>query len=518
MRNRLLPIDLRGLIFFVVVLSVLATLANGLIVAYRVQRDALINSALEANSAYAAKVASSIGDLLTASQSRLKYSADLLSAHWDDPVAVRAEAVRLQSQDADFNSIVIVDDQGKVLQAYPDTLQIVGSTVRPDGLQFVLAQQRPLISAAYLSVTGNLVVAISQPIFNASGQFIGAIGGSVYLLKHSVLHSIISNHFHQEGTVALVVDGNRRLLYHPDQKSLGETVDDDAAVTAALRGNVGALQVLASSGASMLTGYAPVPLAGWAVVVQLPAERALSTLEKLLKEVFEGMIPAGIVGLGLIFAATALIARPLRQLSAIALQLAAVDTTTQLQRVNAWYREASAIRRAMLTGVQLLQQKLGRLIQEAQSDPLTGLANRRAMTAVLDLLEQAEQPYAVLALDIDHFKRINDSFGHDAGDNALKFIAQTLKQNSRTGDLACRSGGEEFTLVLPDTTLEVAVVIAERIRESIAASEIPGIGKLTLSIGVARRCAETPTPEAVVRRADECLYRAKNEGRNRVVS
>ncbi|HWD33049.1 MAG TPA: sensor domain-containing diguanylate cyclase [Pseudomonas sp.] len=518
MRNRLLPIDLRGLIFFVVLLSVLATLANGLIVAYRIQRDALIHSALEANSAYAAKVASSIDDFLTAAQSRLKYSADVLSSDWGNPAVLRAEARRLQAQDADFNSIVIVDDKGKVLQAYPDTLQIVGSTVRPDGLQSVLAQQRPLVSTAYLSVAGNLVVAISQPIFNASGKFLGAIGGSVYLLKQSALHSVISNHFHQEGTLALVVDGNRRLLYHPDHKRIGEALEGSEAVAAAFQGNMGSIQVTTGTGSSMLTGYAPVPQASWAVVVQLPAQRALSTLGQLLKEVFEGMIPAGIVGLGLIFAATALIARPLRQLSAIAQQLAAAETTTQLQRVNAWYREASAIRRAMLTGVQLLQQKLGRLTQEAQSDPLTGLANRRAMTAVLDLLDQAEQHYSVLSLDIDHFKRINDTFGHDAGDNALKFIAEILKRNSRTGDLACRSGGEEFTLVLPDTPLEVAIVIAERIRESIAASEAPVVGKLTLSIGVACRCAESPTPEAVLKVADERLYRAKTEGRNRVVS
>lgn len=518
MRNRLLPIDLRGLIFFVVVVSVLATLANGLIVAYRIQRDALTHSALDANSAYAAKVASSIGDFLTAAQSRLKYSAGVLSADWNNPAALRTEAMRLEAQDADFNSIVIVDDKGKVLQAYPDTLQIVGATVRPDGLALVLAQRRPLISAAYMSVSGNLVVAISQPIFNASGQFLGAIGGSVYLLRQSALHSVISNHFHQEGTLALVVDGNRRLLYHPDPKRIGEALDGHEAVAAASQGNIGSMQVTTHTGISMLTGYAPVPLAGWTVVVQLPAERALSSLRQLLKEVIQGMIPTGIVGLGFIFAATALITRPLRQLSAIALQLAAMETTTHLQRVNAWYREASAIRQAMLTGVQLLQQKLGRLTQEAQTDALTGLANRRAMNALLDLLDQAEQHYSVLSLDIDHFKRINDTFGHDAGDVALKFIAQELNRNSRTGDLVGRAGGEEFTVVLPDTTLEVAIAIAERIRESIAASEVPGVGKLTLSIGVACRSAASPSQEAVLRLADERLYRAKEEGRNRVVS
>ncbi|MBH3428923.1 sensor domain-containing diguanylate cyclase [Pseudomonas alkylphenolica] len=518
MRHRLLPINLRGLIFFVVILSVLATLANGLIVAYRIQRDALIHSTLDANSAYAAKVASSIGDFLLAAQSRLKFSAEVLSAHWDDPAVIRAEAMRLQAQDADFNSIVIVDDKGKVIQAYPDTLQIVGSTVRPDGLQFVLAKQRPLISGAYVSVGGNQVVAISQPIFNASGQFLGAIAGSVYLLKQSTLYSVISNHFHQEGTSAWVTDGDRRLLYHPDQKRIGQEANGNAAVAVALQGSSGSMQLNTDTGDSMLTGYAPVPLANWAVVVQLPADRALATLGQLLKEVFQGMIPAGIIGFGLVFAAAALIARPLRQLSAIARQLSTTDTITQLQRVHAWYHEASSIRQAMLTGVQLLQQKLGQLAQEAQSDPLTGLANRRAMTDVLELLEHAEQPYSLLLLDIDHFKRVNDSFGHDAGDSALQFISEILKRNSRAGDLACRYGGEEFVLVLPSTSKEVAIAIAERIRETVAASEVPIVGELTLSAGVACRGTEASTPEFVLRQADACLYRAKSEGRNRVIS
>jgi len=208
----------------------------------------------------------------------------------------------------------------------------------------------------------------------------------------------------------------------------------------------------------------------------------------------------------------------LRQLSAAADQLAAPQTTEQLRQVHAWYRDASAIRQAMLTGVQLLQQKLGQLSHEAQSDPLTGLANRRAMGGVLDLLAKTGQAYSVLALDIDHFKKVNDTFGHDAGDVALKEVAGILKQNSRTGDLACRSGGEEFALILPDTPLDTARVIAERIREHIAQTEVPQVGKLTMSIGVACRSADTPMPESVLKLADERLYRAKQSGRNRVMA
>ena len=140
------------------------------------------------------------------------------------------------------------------------------------------------------------------------------------------------------------------------------------------------------------------------------------------------------------------------------------------------------------------------------------------MNDMLNLLVQTNQPYSVLALDIDHFKRVNDTFGHDAGDIALKKVAEILKHNSRANDLACRSGGEEFSLILPDASQETASAIAERIRENIADSEITGVGKLTISIGVASKGLEPVTPQAVLKLADERLYRAKESGRNKVVA
>jgi diguanylate cyclase (GGDEF)-like protein len=517
-RSRPFPIDLRGLILFFVLLSVVGTLCNSLYVAYRVQRQSLIHSTLEANAAYAAKVASSIGEFLNSAHSRLNYSANILGQHWNDPEVLREEAIRLQAQDSDFNSIAIVDAEGKVLQAYPDTSQIVGATLTSEGIQQALKERRPSVSAAYTSTAGNLVVFISQPVFNPSGKFLGVVGGSVYLLKQSAFHTVISRHFHHEGTFAFVADGNRRLLHHPDPKRIGEVLNWSLSVDAALRGESGALEGPNYKGIPMLAGFAQVPDANWAVVVQQPRERSLAPLGRLMRNMVLGMIPAGLLGLGLILLGTSLIARPLRQLSAAANQLASPQTSEQLQQIHAWYRDASAIRQAMLTGVQLLQQKLGQLSHEAQSDPLTGLANRRAMGGVLDLLAKTGQAYSVLALDIDHFKRVNDTYGHDAGDVALKEVADILKQNSRAGDLACRSGGEEFALILPDTPLDTAAAIAERIREHVAQTDVPLVGKLTMSIGVACQGADALTPESVLKLADERLYLAKQSGRNRVMA
>lgn len=509
-------LSLRWLILALVLLSVLATLSNSLFTAYRVQRDALMAHALESNSAYAAKVASSLSEFIHSAQNHLRYGAEELGREWGRADALREEAVRLQKQDNDFNSIAIIDINAKVLEAYPDTLQINGSTLRSDAISKAIDAKRPFISSAYKSVAGNLVVFVSEPIYDASDRYVGIIGGSIYLRQDNALHTLISQHFHHEGTFAFVADQDRQLLHHPDTSRIGETLGWSKTVDAALRGESGSMTVRNYKGVSMLAGYAQVPEAGWAVVAQQPRDVSLATLNTLMRDVLLGMVPAGLIGFFLISVGTFMICRPLNRLSRIARQLSAPQAIEHLRDVKAWYREAFSIRQAMLAGVELLQAKIGRLNQQALADPMTGLANRRAMDDELRGLERAGRTYSVLSLDIDHFKKVNDTFGHDKGDLAIKQVAHTLQKHSRNGDLACRAGGEEFLLILPETDIESASVIAERIRQAIETCDIPTVGHITASIGVAT-CEQMPTTaETVLKMADECLYRAKQGGRNRV--
>ncbi|MEN5241134.1 sensor domain-containing diguanylate cyclase [Pseudomonas atacamensis] len=511
-------LNLRWLILSLVLLSVLATLGNSLVTAYRVQRDALVDHALQSNSAYAAKVASSLAEFIHSAQNHLRYSASELGKAWGDPSVMRAEALRLQKQDGDFNSIAIIDSTAKVLEAYPDTLQINGSTLRSDAILKAIEAKRPFISSAYTSAAGNLVVFISEPVYDAAERYVGIIGGSVYLREDNALHTLISRHFHHEGTFAFVADQDRQLLFHPEAARIGDTLGWSKTVDAALRGESGSMSVRNYKGVPMLAGYAQVPGAGWAVVAQQPREVSLAPLNTLMRDVLLGMLPAALIGFVLIWFGTLLICRPLNQLSRIARQLSAPQASEELRHVKAWYHEAFSIRQAMLAGVQLLQAKLGHLNQQVLTDPMTGLANRRAMDQELRRLERSGQTYSVLSLDIDHFKRVNDTFGHDKGDLAIKQVAHTLQTYSRVGDLACRAGGEEFLLILPQTDVESASAIAERIRQAVATSDIPTVGRITASIGVAT-CEHLPTTaEIVLKKADECLYRAKQGGRNRVES
>jgi two-component system cell cycle response regulator len=173
-----------------------------------------------------------------------------------------------------------------------------------------------------------------------------------------------------------------------------------------------------------------------------------------------------------------------------------------------------------------LRGQLRESVELALVDPLTGLYNRRYMETHLRLLSEQSRsegsPLSILVADIDHFKSINDTHGHDAGDAVLREVAARLRRNTRGVDLVCRLGGEEFVIVMPDTDGPAAMQVAERLRACVAAEPFRIAAStqicVTASVGVATLDKEEDTPEILFKRADNALYAAKREGRNRVVS
>lgn len=157
-------------------------------------------------------------------------------------------------------------------------------------------------------------------------------------------------------------------------------------------------------------------------------------------------------------------------------------------------------------------------------DPLTGLFNRRylddTLTQEIHRCQRGGQPLCVAMLDIDHFKHFNDTYGHEAGDDVLRALGLLFTQWARTSDMVCRYGGEEFTIILRDTTLDQVLPRLNELRERIARAPIVSEGRqlpsLTISVGVTQLEAEVATPVAILNRADAALYQAKQNGRNRV--
>lgn len=153
----------------------------------------------------------------------------------------------------------------------------------------------------------------------------------------------------------------------------------------------------------------------------------------------------------------------------------------------------------------------------AHRDALTGLLNRRQFYHLIEHITPAAYDFSLLLVDADHFKRINDLFGHQKGDEVLIQLSRTLEQHSRSGDYVFRWGGEEFLILLPHTSQDTAVSVAERLREAIADIDIPGLSGCTASIGIARHLPGE-TLDELFKRVDDALYRAKNSGRNKVLA
>lgn len=179
------------------------------------------------------------------------------------------------------------------------------------------------------------------------------------------------------------------------------------------------------------------------------------------------------------------------------------------------------------SGIMSLQQNLAQARRDAYTDALTGIANRRFFDDQLRTAAATEDgeglPFSLLIMDIDHFKAFNDTFGHQVGDRVLKVVAQILTRSIKGRDLAARYGGEEFAVLLPQTPLEGARLLAEQIRTSVDGNHFRlkssgrSLGQITLSIGCAEYLPGEPV-SSLVGRADHALYRAKREGRNRVAA
>ena len=213
---------------------------------------------------------------------------------------------------------------------------------------------------------------------------------------------------------------------------------------------------------------------------------------------------------------------------AVVLIVAAIWPSATLAEWRALIPAAVAIALVSLTalGIKALSAREHRLRLQAYIDPLTGVLNRRSFLELSGKEEargrRRDYELAVLMVDIDHFKRVNDTYGHDCGDEVLKGFADRLRGIIRGGDLLCRLGGEEFVIVMPGVDVHAAARIAER--ALLAIQQEPFVmtsgGEkivITTSIGLAERRDDTD-PHQLYRRADQALYRSKSEGRNRVTA
>jgi diguanylate cyclase len=200
-----------------------------------------------------------------------------------------------------------------------------------------------------------------------------------------------------------------------------------------------------------------------------------------------------------------------------------VQTTKEMEQANQHLEDRLS---ASKQEINQLQENLEVVRAESLTDPMTGLANRKyfddTLASAITDADARNEPLSLLMIDIDHFKKFNDTWGHLTGDQVLRLVASSLKQNVKGQDIAARYGGEEFSVILPSTQLRSALTVADHIRRAVMSKELmkrstgEHLGRITVSIGVAS-WGKGENSQSLIERADDCLYAAKRSGRNRVI-
>jgi diguanylate cyclase (GGDEF)-like protein len=443
----------------------------------------------------------------------------------DGAARVRAYLESVRGRVEHLAELVVVDPQGRVLAAAPDAAAAVAL---PEGwLTDVRSGADVAGFTADSGREGSITLAV--PVFRqGSGTVVAALAAR---LQPAGLAAQLAPLAPSAGALTLMAANGAPILRIANDTALVSAGSLPAEALDALRADSAVTTFVNGRGDPAVGSLRAVPGLPWVTLAEISQARAFAQARRLRNAT--ALILVGvIVGVGWVaFRLGLLIVRPLDRLAVGAERVAAGDLAVALPVVGSGevasltqvfndmvkrLREGRAELNAANTA---LQQKNVELERLSVTDQLTGLYNRRRMLEVLEnevhRSKRLEHKFAVLMMDVDHFKKYNDSFGHQAGDRVLAGVADVLRETTREIDTPARYGGEEFLAVLPEAGLDAAVEVAERIRATLASRIFEG-RRVTLSVGVAEYPTHGDDGDGLIAAADDALYRAKDEGRNRV--
>lgn len=476
-----------------------------------------------------------------------------------DSPAVNAAIQRLQASYPYYSWIGLTNHQGVVEAASGDLLVGQNVSARPwfsKGLQgpFIGDLHEAVLLAKLLPnedpAAGPIrFIDFTAPVLDAESKVKGVLASHAHWRWAEDTVDAIFPREQARGNIEIFLVNHQFDVVYPNEPDTPRTVPSGIAARAPAEDQPPAFRVWEDQ-IEYLDTLAEVPEVhpdhplGWKVVARQSRKHALEEIRALQQVVL-------IVALIMLLTFSAIawflarqISRPLEQLAHTARRIQQGAEIRHFE-VNSSTREINQLVEALrgMTSTLLSQrQALARTNQELEAkvaertsalaqanrelsalirhDTLTGLPNRRAIDerlhADFERWERLRTPYAVAVLDIDHFKRVNDTHGHAAGDEVLCYLAKCMRSQMRETDLCARQGGEEFLVVLAVQNLKEALSAAEKLRQHIAQATFPVVGHLTVSIGVAIAEVDDSHPEAIVQRADRHLYQAKQAGRNRI--
>jgi diguanylate cyclase (GGDEF)-like protein len=429
---------------------------------------------------------------------------------------------------SDYEELIVVDAAGHMVASSaskPRSLRLPGDWHKE------LSATNAVVGEAFWDASlGKAILLVAVPVQRADGRIVGALAARLNL--RGAEQSLRTFAPGTDGRIYLVGSTGNVII-----SSLASSADlmrtnVGPGLFKSLAKNEGRVSTYESvSDLDVLGSLKQVPKVGWAVLAEIPTDVAYHQVRR-----FRDMTLAIVAGLLLGVTAIAyylalIIVRPLERLTKGAAEVAEGDLAVDLPTATGEVGDLTYVfnhmvgrlreSRQQLDAVnETLRQRNEELERLSASDSLTGLSNRRILTQRLseELLRSQRQnhSFTVVMLDVDDFKKYNDAQGHPQGDEVLKRVANILRTSTRAGDCTARYGGDEFAVLLSGKGAEAALQLAERVRERVTEEEFLA-GRITISAGIAEFPDHGHTAEAVISSADEALYQAKREGRNRVV-
>jgi diguanylate cyclase (GGDEF)-like protein len=427
----------------------------------------------------------------------------------------------------DYEELIVLDAQGRVVGT---SASEVHPLKLPSGWARELSTNEALVGeASWDQSLGKGILLVAVPVQRADGRMVGALAARLNLGgAEDGLRAFAPS---SSGKAYLMtIEGALIAGSHSASSALMRSRLKQNALDQ-LKAREGTLVSYESvDGTDVVGSLKRVSRVRWAILTEIPADTAYRQVLRFRN------LTLFIVG-GLVLAVSAIayrlgmiIVRPLERLTTGAAEVANGDLAVDLPAAKGEVGDLTAVFNHMVERLRLGRQELDAMNERLRNqneeleristvDALTGLHNRRFLTQRLsdELLRSYREKcsFTVLMADVDEFKKYNDAFGHPAGDEVLKKVANILLGSIRAVDCTARYGGEEFAVLLTDTVGDGALQVAERIRARVAAHAFPG-RKITISIGMAEFPVHGHTAEAVISRADEALYAAKRAGRDRI--
>lgn len=510
-------IKLKYIISILILFVILSTLVIDWLISMNSYEDTLSENHLDSNYNYVQK-------LKTTASHQLNYMIRNINSIGKD---VELGAFTQENLDnwyeanhKHFNMLIITDDEGTIELISPEKIVINEKTTLEKGVKLegelierALQQDEPTISFPGRLMNNQLTTLVSSPIYDRdTNEVSGMIAGVIFLESDNVLKCIFGNHQYDDSSYVYVVDRHGKLIYHPDEKRLEEDVSQNEVVQKVLKREDGSQIVKNSRNVEFYASYAYLEVADWGIVVQTKTEVIEEPLSELFWRIIMLTLPVILIILFMSSYIVSRITKPLHELAAFSEKaMEEKDVTQDISKLNI---------KTFIYEVQLLYKQvvehISMLNKQAVLDGLTKVANRRKFDIEINRLFDQKIPFSLIMIDIDYFKKVNDTYGHMIGDKVLQFIAAEMESIVQRDDLVFRYGGEEFGILLKKQAVEEAYDLAKKLQLNLMNKESPTGEPITISIGITNYHENDTNLDQIINRADAALYESKRLGRNRI--